>query len=101
MKNLINKIVFVAEQDAIEKVEIEFFDIFQGELFRKYITIIFESEALQCCLENFAQESTYCEMNGETYWKFMGMWAHIDTDEFASIMEDFAKDNFKKVEIGA
>ena len=101
MKNLINKIIFVAEQDAIEKVEIEFFDFFQGELFRKYITIIFESEALRCCLENFTEDSTYCEMNGETYWKFMGMWAHIESEDFANIMEDFGKPNFKKVEISA
>ena len=101
MKNLINKIIFVAEQDAIEKVEIELFDIFEGELFRKYITTTFCNEALECCLENFTQDATYCEVNGETYWKFMGMWAHINTEEFACIMEDFAKSNFKKVEICA
>ena len=101
MKNLINKIVFVAEQDAIEKVEIEFFDFFQGELFRKYITIMFTYEAIEACVENFTHEATYCELNGKTYWKFMNMWAHIKTDEFATIMDDFGKPNFKKVEIGA
>ena len=101
MKNLINKIHFVAEQDAIEEVKITFFDIFNGELFEKYITISFSSEAMQDCIEKFVDESSYCEMNGETYWKFMGMWAHIETEDFANIMEDFGKPNFKKVEISA
>ena len=96
MIKLSDKIVFVAEQDAIEKVELELYALFQGEFFPKYITVTFSEEALEGCVEKFIEESTFCEVRGKTLYKFLGFWAHIKTEEFETIMEDFAKPNFKK-----
>lgn len=101
MSKLADKIVFVAQQDAIEKVEIEFYDLWHGEMKLKYISMTFDQEALDACVDNFIKDSTYCEIEGKTYYKSFGMWGLIKTEEFDSIMEDFAKPNFKKEEIKA
>lgn len=97
MSKLSDKIVFVAEQDAIEKVELELYSLFQGEFFPKYITVTFGEEALENCVEKFIEESTFYEVKDKTLYKFLGFWAHIKTEEFESIMEDFAKPNFNQV----
>lgn len=97
MSELSDKIVFVAEQDAIEKVELELYALFQDEFFPKYITVTFSEEALEGCVEKFIEESIFCEVKGKTLYKFLGFWAHIKTEEFETIMEDFAKPNFKKL----
>ena len=99
MCKLVDKIVFVAEQDAIEKVEIEVFELFAGKFNPKYVTVTFDEVALKSCVEKFIEESVYCEVNGDTYYKFFGYWALIKSDDFNTIMDDFAKPNFSQQEI--
>ena len=99
MSKLVDKIVFVAEQDAIEKVEIEIFELLNENFNPKYVTVTFDEVALKSCVEKFIEESIYCEVNGNTYYKLFGYWALIKTNEFNTIMDDFAKPNFSHQEI--
>lgn len=110
MNNTIKNIIFCAEQDGIEKVKVNFYQLNSSlrGFTEAHISADFKMEALGQLLEILFENKEYVrgeeiKSDGTTscaiFYRFNeNFWIKIKTKEFENILEDY-RENFGEVHI--